>query len=364
MVLFDAVYINNGGGKVLLDYLIQQFEKSGIDVVYLLDARIKWNHPSIKGKEVIYIRGGLFKRRKFYKVHGKRFARVFCFGNVPPPVRLNAEVSVYFHQYLFLNNKGSSNLFQKSIFGIKSWILNKYTRNADKWLVQSAQMKTELVNRFPFIILDDVMVVPFYPPLAVDENILRNEHSFLYVSSGAPHKNHLNLLAAFKIFFDRNGFGELHITVGQNFKLLNELIKTMQADGYPVINHVVISRDNIGAHYQGAKFMIFPSYAESFGLGLVEAIQCGCTVIGADLPYLHAVCETPFIFDPTSANSIADVMELAVHSENVFCQSLVEDNIEEIISQVKTGFNEAQRNTQFRQERLVWKGNDQQLSSR
>ena len=36
MILFDAVFINNGGGKILLDYLIDEIEKQNIELTYLL----------------------------------------------------------------------------------------------------------------------------------------------------------------------------------------------------------------------------------------------------------------------------------------------------------------------------------------
>ena len=43
--------------------------------------------------------------------------------------------------------------------------------------------------------------------------------------------------------------------------------------------------------YLSSEFLMFPSLTESFGLGLIEAIECGCKVIGADLPYTYEVCE-------------------------------------------------------------------------
>lgn len=32
MILFDSLYINNSGGKVLLDYLVEELENSGLNV--------------------------------------------------------------------------------------------------------------------------------------------------------------------------------------------------------------------------------------------------------------------------------------------------------------------------------------------
>ena len=41
MVLIDAIYINNGGGKILFDYLISQLNKSDLELYYLIDSRIE-----------------------------------------------------------------------------------------------------------------------------------------------------------------------------------------------------------------------------------------------------------------------------------------------------------------------------------
>ena len=41
MILLDAVYINSGGGLVLLKSLIDFFEKRSLDVFYLFDNRTK-----------------------------------------------------------------------------------------------------------------------------------------------------------------------------------------------------------------------------------------------------------------------------------------------------------------------------------
>ena len=36
MILIDALYVNNGGGKILLDYLISELLKNNTDNIYFL----------------------------------------------------------------------------------------------------------------------------------------------------------------------------------------------------------------------------------------------------------------------------------------------------------------------------------------
>jgi hypothetical protein len=40
MILIDAVYIYDGGGKVLFDLLVDELQKKPVDVYYLVDKRI------------------------------------------------------------------------------------------------------------------------------------------------------------------------------------------------------------------------------------------------------------------------------------------------------------------------------------
>ena len=52
IILIDALHVNNGGGKVLLDYLIESIEKSNLQVFYLLDERVERRHPFINLNKV------------------------------------------------------------------------------------------------------------------------------------------------------------------------------------------------------------------------------------------------------------------------------------------------------------------------
>ena len=47
MILIDAIYINNSGGKVLLDYLVEKTEVEKIDCFYLFDDRCKNDYKFI-----------------------------------------------------------------------------------------------------------------------------------------------------------------------------------------------------------------------------------------------------------------------------------------------------------------------------
>ena len=67
--------------------------------------------------------------------------------------------------------------------------------------------------------------------------------------------------------------------------------------------------------YQKSKFVIFPSLSESFGLGLVEAIEFNCIIIGANLPYTFEVCTPSLSFNPYDIESIEESFHKAMNSD-------------------------------------------------
>ena len=147
MILVDALYINSGGGKVLLDYLIQELEKTDKKIYYLLDNRIKDNIQQIKDtNKVLYLPASFIKRHLFYKENKNLFSTVLCFGNLPPNIRLKAKVYTYFHQLLFLKIAGDLSAKQKVLYWLKTKILNHLKKNTDYWSFWSAKRKETSSN--------------------------------------------------------------------------------------------------------------------------------------------------------------------------------------------------------------------------
>lgn len=331
MILIDALYINNSGGKILLDYLIVVLENRQLKVHYLLDERIKNNHPQIISNEITYLEASLLKRHKFYKKKTLNFSKVLCFGNLPPSLKLKAVVYTYFHQKLFLEIPKEIQTKQKIIFHIKALIFKSLQKNTDFWIVQTQVMKNNFLAKTTKLNKEKVLIIPFYPSLKKGTIENRKKDAFVYVSSGSQHKNHFNLLEAFRKFYDDKKTGELHLTIGDEFKELNNLISKMIAEGYPVINHGFVPRDLLGTIYGKAAFSIYPSLSESFGLGIIEAIENQCDIIGSDLPYTYAVCKPSLVFDPTKIESIAKAFQSALEKNIQPTKQLVFNEIYKLI---------------------------------
>lgn len=336
MILIDAVYINNSGGKVLLDYLIEELEKTDLEIYYLLDKRIEGGHPVIKKSNCVqYLDGGILPKWFFYKNSGDRFSRILCFANFPPTRKLPGVVFTYFHQLLFLKTPAELSLHQQLLIRLKAMVLQWSLGNTNFWIVQSNTVEKGLIKRFSSIDKENILILPFYPPLRGNKKIIRVKSSFLYVSTGHPYKNHERLLNSFAIFFEKYKTGELHLTVGKEFPDLLFKIATLEKKGYPIINHGVVTRDNLFNIYRSAEYVIYPSQAESLGLGVVEAIECGCKIIGSDLPWLYAVCEPSIVFNPESTESMFLALVKAVTEDLKISRQLIFNQVEQLIKLLK-----------------------------
>lgn len=334
MILVDALFINDGGGKVLLDYLIQELNKSSLKVTYLLDQRLPAEKLNFKEGDIVLVMKAsfFFSRRNFYKKNSAKYDKILCFGNLPPNQKTKAKVYTYFHQLLFLSVPETIKGYRRALYYLKINIVNLIKPNTDYWIVQSELTKKKLSDKFN-LQSDTVLVLPFYPAISLDiideTKIVAN--TFVYVSSGEKHKNHIRLIKAFCNFYDQYKVGELTLTVSENYLEETEMIRRAVIDGYPIRNIGFVKREELKSVYDSNEYLIFPSLTESFGLGIAEAIDQGCKVIGAELPYTYAVCVPSLTFDPFSIESIEAALYQAVFTSPGPSKNLVGNKINDLI---------------------------------
>ena len=337
MLLVDALHINNSGGLVLLDYLIKSIERSKINVFYLLDDRLVNHYPKIISAKIIFLKANFINRYLFYRKNKHNFEKVFCFGNIPPPIKLKSISYTYFHQKLFLSIPSNLPIKKNILLSIKSYIAKFLSKNTDYWIVQTNIMRQEFLNKFDNNEIEKVLICPFYPPLINDSKLIikRKKSIFLYVSTYNAHKNYENLLDGFKIFYERCNVGELHLTLDENSGVILDKIDVMKSKGYPIFNHGFVERKQLSILYKASEFVIYPSFSESFGIGIIEGIENGCKIIGSDLEYLKSVCNPSLTFNPNSPSSIADAFQKSVKTEIKKTKQLVFNEIKMLINLLK-----------------------------
>ena len=65
------------------------------------------------------------------------------------------------------------------------------------------------------------------------------------------------------------------------------------------ITHVTgLSRTELAGVYRRAPVVVIPSYAEGFGLPVIEALGCGTVVVASDIPALREAGGSATVFAP------------------------------------------------------------------
>lgn len=339
MILLDSLYINNSGGKVLLDYLVKKIDENDLDAFYLFDNRCKndFDYVSVSSKK--FLKPSLTQRYNFYKKNKNKFDVILCFGNLAPPIKTKSTVYTYFHQRIYLDIPDSFSFKQKIAFKLKSLVFQYLLKNTDFVVLQTSNIKQAFLNKIKNIKHSKVLEIPFYEEMPL-KKLEVNKNSFLYVSSGSPHKNHDLLLDAFKIFYNKYQKGKLIITIDKKHNYLINKIRKLIELGYPIENVGLISKIELEYYYNSSEFVIYPSLSESFGLGILEGLDTNCKIIGSDLPYLNAVCEPSLKFDPRSLEEIVNCFKLATFQDIKESKQKVFNEIDKLISLLKNPHHE------------------------
>ena len=346
MILVDAVYICQSGGKNLLDLLIGQFENAGADEEFtiLIDTRIREHYTgkTIRNIRFEFLDGREIARYRYYVRHKQEFHRVFCFANVPPPIRLKCTVSTYFHNVLLFDRDLQKYFPLKSrlLFALKGLVIKSRLNNTDNWIVQTRHVQELLVNHAR-IQTSRILLFPFFneddPGIITETD--QKENAFFYPAIGASHKNHERLLAAWSDLFHKGTLvPDLHLTIGENeADSLYSKILALQKEGIPIINHGYLSKSEVNRLYAKCKFVIHPSLGESFGLVLIEALKNKCILLAPDLPYVKAIVQPHYQFDAGDVVSIGQAIIRASGNEKaaspaMYIKSEIKALVDHIVS--------------------------------
>lgn len=334
MLLLDFIYINDSGGKVLLQYLTQQISENGVNCFYLLDKRVENDFPQLSKDKVAFLPASENARKLFYKSSASRFTKILCFANVPPPIKLNVPVFTYFHNLLLLKQPKGFPIRVKISVILKYIYIRFRLKNTDYFVVQSDNVQKEIMAHLSFP-AEKILTLPFFRSLGPARHAKSHSNKFCYVSNGNSHKNHINLLKAWKILKARGLDLELNLTISDKYPALLKVIEHYQNQKLKIINH---TNADVKKIYEESDFQIYPSTIESFGLPLIESAEAGCEVIASDLSYVHAIIQPLEVFDPYNPNSIADAVVLGIQKKqrSLNTKIKVKNKIEELISLLKS----------------------------
>ena len=337
MNLFDALYINSFGGKTILEGIINQLIlKNREDYFFIFDSRLDpIVYSNITDENYIILHPKEKDRKQYYLKNKDDFNSFICLSNIPPPIRIkDKNVFILFHNVLFLEsfNKNKPLNFVFLNFLKRQYIILKKQNNYN-WITQSYLVRKKLSDSFQ-IYKNQISVFPIFKEEFLSFTKEKCTNDFVYVSSGASHKNHKRLIKAFiSAAIKTNMEIKLHLTLSKD-----ELPRYVLPKNLKIEFHGTLSIDAVNELYNSCEFAIYPSLVESFGLPLIEASNHNCKVIASNLPYVHEIIKPSITFDPYSVESISNSILKATETDNlpetkVLVENKLDNFVDFIISQ-------------------------------
>lgn len=143
---------------------------------------------------------------------------------------------------------------------------------------------------------------------------------FLYVGALHPRKNIRRVIEAFKLA--KTCHNEINLVIvgpsswGAHHELQTVLGSTGNSTG--IIFTGFLSDEDLGALYQGAYGLVFPSLYEGFGLPVLEAMSYGTPVITSNISALPEVAgDAALLVDPMSVTDIARKMVMLLEDADL-----------------------------------------------
>jgi alpha-1,2-rhamnosyltransferase len=177
-----------------------------------------------------------------------------------------------------------------------------------QWQNQQKLAKQLTPEQVGYFYLGSELKTDFDAPQVV-HILLKNEPYFLVVGSIEPRKNHALILDAFELLWPDEGAPNLVIVGGHGWK--TESLRSRMIN-HPLINKklFLFERTNdaeLACLYRNTAALVIASFAEGFGLPIVEAFQHGAKVICSDIPVFREIAfQRAVFFNVSSSMDLAD----------------------------------------------------------
>jgi glycosyltransferase involved in cell wall biosynthesis len=126
---------------------------------------------------------------------------------------------------------------------------------------------------------------------------------FVIVGTIEARKNHLLLLQVWQRLVAAHGAAAPKLVIvgqrGWEIEQVVDLLERSEPLRDVVIEKPAATDDELASYVQHARALLFPSFAEGYGLPLVEALAVGTPVIASDLPVFRELAgDRPVYLDP------------------------------------------------------------------
>jgi glycosyltransferase involved in cell wall biosynthesis len=246
------------------------------------------------------------------------------------PVHLPCKSVLTIHDILF---EKYPQFFPRFHGGLMKYFVPLSAKRADRIISVSEFTKREICEYYG-VAEDKVTVIhegasDVFAPIKDRDLLLRTLKKYnirtkylLFVGRIEPRKNIVGVLKAFDYLRKRGHTETCLVIVGHQDRIFRERrlfteIKTMGLEN-DVLFTGGVSEEDLCALYSGAEALVYPAFAEGFGLPVVEAMASGTPVITSNTTALNEVAgNAAILVDPHSHGEIAEAIENLLSDESL-----------------------------------------------
>jgi glycosyltransferase involved in cell wall biosynthesis len=203
-------------------------------------------------------------------------------------------------------------------YGLKPKLVEKYQRRqirasvsrAELILTVSEHSRSEIIRLFPGAnvrVIPCTIPAPWFDPAPIEAR----EGFLLMVTSAAPHKNAAGAITGYAQYARLVGDGAAPLKIVGLSREIDSYRSLLDELG---ITHLVsfmpfVAEAELRDLYRRARALIVPSYAEGFGIPLLEGMATGTPVLTSNVTSLPEVGgPAPFYFDPRKPAEIGSAI--------------------------------------------------------
>lgn len=179
--------------------------------------------------------------------------------------------------------------------------------------------RIEIVPLFPGKVVEMDVPEERQQQLLADKGLIRNKYLF-YPAQFWAHKNHYNLLVAFKAFLLEHPDFKLVLSGADKGNKAHLLTVTAALNIQEQVEFIgFIDHEMLCTLYKNALAMVMPTYLGPTNMPLLEARMLNCPVLCSDLPGHREMMQNgALFFNPHEPNSIKETMtQIVRESERV-----------------------------------------------
>lgn len=203
------------------------------------------------------------------------------------------------------------------------WIFPLSVKRARSIIVPSQATKNDLLQIFK-VPEEKITVIPHgvraCPPGSLTSPKI---DSIICLGTIEPRKNIATIIVAFRRLIDRNPeLADLELAIvgpiGWKAEETVDLIRKTQCEGYRIRLVGQVDEAEKWRLLATAKCLVCPSFAEGFGLTVLEAFSAGTPAIVSDVPVLREVAGDAALYaDPFDADSWTEKIKMAITGQGL-----------------------------------------------